>query len=259
MRIACWQAELPSMAGDLDRLAATAERAAAAGAALLVTPELFATGYPPSRSPLAPDYPRRVERIAADSGIAIVHGWPEAAGAGVRNAAGLVTPAGGTVATYHKTHLYGEHERAAFTPGDDLVVQGEVDGLTVGLAICYDVEFPELVRAHALAGTHLLAVPTALARPWDFVAETLVPTRAFESQLHIAYTNWTGLEYAGRTRVADPHGHCRTAPPDGEHLLLAEVDPAELATARETTPYLTDLRPDLYPRWPYRKGSPWKP
>ncbi|MFS8522565.1 MAG: nitrilase-related carbon-nitrogen hydrolase, partial [Micromonosporaceae bacterium] len=63
-------------------------------------------------------------------------------------------------------------------------LEAELDGLTVGLVVCYDVEFPENVRAHALAGTDLLVVPTALMHPYQFVAEALVPVRAFESQMY---------------------------------------------------------------------------
>ncbi|GAA2778354.1 carbon-nitrogen hydrolase family protein [Crossiella cryophila] len=253
MRIACWQAETPASGTrpgeQLDRLAVGAARAAEAGAALLITPELYATGYPLSRRLLAEvdaGYTARVGRIAAGTGVTIVHGLPEVDGAAVYNVAAVVTPERGTVASYRKAHLYGEHERAVFTAGDEPLVQVEVDGVLVGLAICYDVEFPEVVRAHALAGTQLLAAPTALAGPWRFVPETLVAARAFESQLYLAYVNWAGGQYCGRSRLVDPHGQARAAGPEAEELLLAEVDLGELAAARAETTYLTDRRPELY-------------
>jgi predicted amidohydrolase len=260
MRIACWQAASagPADAPEtmLTRLAATVERAGEARADLLVTPELFATGYP-IRMPrehlgeVGRSFVSRVEDIAARTGISIVFGWPEAAGDTLYNAVSLVTPVGGTQATYRKIHLYGEYEQATFTPGDVPVVQAAVSGVTVGLAICYDVEFPELVREHALAGTDLLVVPTALTRPWEFVAETLVPARAFESQLFIAYTNWSGgdsrLAYCGLSRVVDPHGRVHMADPeDAEDLLVTDIRLGELAKARAITPYLRDRRPACY-------------
>jgi 5-aminopentanamidase len=244
---------------QLDRLAAAAARAAAAGAALLVTPELFATGYPLRRRLLAEvnaGYAEAVRRIAAATGVSIVHGLPEVNGAAVHNVAAVVTPEDGAVAAYRKVHLYGEHEQTMFIPGDELVVQAEVGGVVVGLAVCYDVEFPELVRAHALAGTQLLAVPTALVRPWDFVARTVVPTRAFESQMYVAYANWAGGPYCGCSRVVDPYGSSVAAGPDAEELVLAEVDLGKLAAAREATPYLADRRPGLYAGggWPLGHG-----
>ncbi|MGV7591986.1 nitrilase-related carbon-nitrogen hydrolase, partial [Mycobacterium kansasii] len=76
--------------------------------------------------------------------------------------------------------------------GDELPVTFPLGGLTCGLLICYDVEFPEAVRAHAEAGTDLLLIPTGLMEPFGRIAEQVVPVRAFESQLYIAYTNHCG-------------------------------------------------------------------
>ncbi|RKT54462.1 carbon-nitrogen hydrolase family protein [Saccharothrix australiensis] len=254
MRIACWQARSPGAdaPGSMtERIAAAAARARDAGAALLVTPEMSVTGYPVGRQvERGARAAREVADIARDTGVAVVHGWPEDTGTGVRNAASLVSATGETLATYRKAHLFGELDRSVFTPGDEPVVQADVAGVTVGLLVCYDVEFPETVRAHALAGTQLLVVPTALMRPWTIVAETLVPARAFESQLFIAYTNWVGerlgVRYCGLTRVVDPHGAITTAGGDAEELLVVDVDPAAIAAARAETPYLADRRPELY-------------
>ncbi|KOV85277.1 carbon-nitrogen hydrolase family protein [Nocardia sp. NRRL S-836] len=260
MRIACWQAAThPSdVAGALARLRVRAEQAAAAGARVLVTPEMSLSGYDlgsrrlrelaePESGPMCGE----VARIASESGIAIVHGWPELAGEHVYNSVRLVDADGTGLATYRKTHLFGAIDRSSFSAGDTGVVQAVVDGLTIGLIICYDVEFPELVRAHALRGTELLVVPTALMSPWHFVAETLVPARACESQLFIAYTNWTGrerrLEYCGLTRVAGPDG--RVVAIDAgtrDGLLVTDLDPSLIAEVRKETPYLTDRRPELY-------------
>ena len=83
-----------------------------------------------------------------------------------------------------------------FTPGDGLVsvTLGE---LKIGILICYDVEFPEAVRSLALDGAELVAVPTALIRPFAIVARTLVPARAFENQVHVAYAGLCGMASAG--------------------------------------------------------------
>ncbi|MEV6710436.1 carbon-nitrogen hydrolase family protein [Lentzea sp. NPDC051208] len=260
MRIACWQASThPSdVAGALARLRVRAGQAAEAGARLLVTPEMSLSGYnlggrklrelaEPESGPMCGE----VARIAAECGIAIVHGWPELAGERVYNSVRVVGADGTGLATYRKTHLFGDIDRSSFSAGDTGVVQAVVDGTTVGLIICYDVEFPELVRAHALRGTELLVVPTALMVPWHFVAETVVPARAFESQLFIAYTNWTGgerhLKYCGLTRVAGPDGRVvaiDAGTSDG--LLVTDLDLSLIAEARAETPYLTDRRPELY-------------
>ncbi|WP_018504768.1 carbon-nitrogen hydrolase family protein [Parafrankia discariae] len=272
MRVACWQAgQRPAERGLVARLRDAAAKAAGEGADLLVTPELSAVGYHLGRARTTDlaepaDGPLRetMSRLAASAGLAVVYGWPEAAGGGVYNAVQLIDAHGEVAAHYRKTHLYGDFDTATFLPGDRPVVQARVGGVTVGLLICYDVEFPEIVRAHALRGTELLAVPTALSRPWELVARTLVAARAFESQLFIAYTNWVGTApdgYCGLSRVVGPDGLVIAAsepapaatPPttgdgkaDGEALLVADVDPAALAAARRLTPYLGDRRPELY-------------
>lgn len=130
------------------------------------------------------------------------------------------------------------------------MVQAELDGVRLGLLTCYDVEFPENVRAHALAGTDLLLVPTALMHPFSFVAESLVPVRAFESQLYLAYVNRTGPEgafdFTGLSCLAGPDGTVRARAGRGEELVTADVDPALLAASRAANPYLRDRRPGLY-------------
>jgi predicted amidohydrolase len=251
---------------SLDALDGAARRAAGEGARLLVTGELFASGYAlgermaeraePADGPAG----RRVAAIAARHGIGIVHGYPERDGDRLYNATRLTGPDGAVLADYRKTHLFGAYERAVFTPGDRPVVQGTLDGVRIGLLICYDVEFPEAVRAHALAGTELLAVPTALMRPYDFVAETLVPARAYENALHIAYVNRCGPEggydFAGLSCLAAPDGAVRARAGADPALLVADADRETLRAARAETPYLTDRRPELYGSLAPRSTAP---
>ena len=166
------------------------------------------------------------------------------------NSAQLISADGTRLANYRKTHLFGCFERDHFTPGDQQVVQAELDGVRVGVLICYDVEFPENVRAHALAGTDLLIVPTAQMHPFQFVAESMIPVRAFENQMYVAYVNRVGqegeFEFVGLSTLAGPDGVARTRAGRAEELVLADVDPVFLAACREENPYLKDRRPGLY-------------
>jgi predicted amidohydrolase len=242
--------------GNLAALDDAARRSAAAGARLLVTPELSLTGYALGDGVAAAaetaDGPsaRAVAGIASRHGVAIVYGHPERDADAVYNSVALVGRDGRTLARYRKTHLYGGYERALYTPGGRLLVQADLEGVRVGLLVCYDVEFPETVRAHALAGTELLAVPTALMRPYDIVPRTLVPARSFENQLYVAYANRAGREgefdFAGLSCLAAPDGSVPARAGRGEELLVAEVDTGRLAASREQNPYLTDRRPGLY-------------
>ncbi len=189
-----------SVLENLRVLDEAAGRAAAAGAGLLVAPELFLTGYAIGgdivrlAEPADGDSADAVAEIASTHGLAIAYGYPERDGESVFNSAQLLSADGDRLANYRKTHLFGCFERDHFTPGDVPVVQAQLHGLRVGLMICYDVEFPENVRAHALAGTDLLLVPTAQMHPFQFVAESLVPVRAFENQMYVAYVNRVGQE-----------------------------------------------------------------
>ncbi|MER6090566.1 carbon-nitrogen hydrolase family protein [Streptomyces bluensis] len=245
-----------SVAGNLKVLDGAAGRAAAAGARLLVAPELFLTGYAIGddiarlAEPADGDFADAIAETAGRHGLAIAYGYPERAGDQVFNSAQLISAKGVRLANYRKTHLYGCFERDHFTPGEQPVVQAELDGLRVGIMICYDVEFPENVRAHALAGTDLLLVPTAQMHPFQFVAESVVPVRAFENQMYVAYVNRVGREgefdFVGLSTLAGPDGIAHARAGRGEHLLLADVDPALLAASRQANPYLDDRRPDLY-------------
>ncbi|MEU6576463.1 carbon-nitrogen hydrolase family protein [Streptomyces sp. NPDC046805] len=241
---------------NLKVLDAAAGRAAAAGAGLLVAPEMFLTGYAIGddigrlAEPADGASAAAVAEIAVRHGLAIAYGYPERDGDTVHNSAQLIAADGARLANYRKTHLFGRFERDHFTPGDQPVVQAELNGLTVGLMICYDVEFPENVRAHALAGTDLLLVPTAQMHPFQFVPESVVPVRAFENQMYVAYVNRVGpegeFEFVGLSTLAGPDGVARTRAGRGEELVLADADPAFLAASREANPYLKDRRPGLY-------------
>ncbi|MEU3298273.1 carbon-nitrogen hydrolase family protein [Streptomyces sp. NPDC006678] len=248
------------IAKNLEILDTRAAQAAAGGAGLLVCPEMFLTGYaigadvPRLAEPADGPSAEAVAEIAVRHGIAVLYGYPER-GTGadeerVYNAAQLIGPDGARLANYRKTHLFGCFEQEWFTPGDEPVVQADLGGLRVGLLICYDVEFPENVRAHALAGTDLLAVPTALMNPFRFVAEKLLPARAFESQMYVAYANRTGPEgefdFAGLSCLAGPDGVTRARAGYGEELVTGDADPALLAASRADNPYLRDRRPGLY-------------
>ncbi|MER7678086.1 carbon-nitrogen hydrolase family protein [Streptomyces sp. NPDC096934] len=245
-----------SVVENLKVLDEAAGRAAAAGAGLLAAPEMFLTGYAIGddigrlAEPADGEAADAIAEIATRHGVAVAYGYPERSGERVHNSAQLISADGTRLANYRKTHLFGCFERDHFTPGDQPVVQAELNGLRVGLMICYDVEFPENVRAHALAGTDLLVVPTAQMHPFQFVAESVVPVRAFENQMYVAYVNRVGVEgefeFVGLSTLAGPDGVARTRAGRAEELVLADADPAFLAASRETNPYLRDRRPGLY-------------
>ncbi|GAA1091071.1 carbon-nitrogen hydrolase family protein [Tsukamurella spumae] len=246
----------PDVARNLAAIDDAAARAAARGAQVLVTPELSVTGYdigPAARElarPRGGEYHAALAGIAGRHDIAVVAGYPERDGDRVFNATTVIAPDGAELAHYRKTHLFGDLDRAVFAQGDELPVQFPFGDLTCGLLTCYDVEFPEAVRAHADAGTDLLLVPTGLMEPFGLVAELLVPARAYESQLYIAYVNHCGreraLEYCGLSTGAAPDGTVAARAGTDEALLVFDVDPELLARSRTVNTHLRDRRTDLY-------------
>jgi predicted amidohydrolase len=235
------------------RLAGAAEQAAAGGARLLIAPELFTSGYAigleqlraraePADGPSA----GHAREIAARQGLALVYGYPEAAEGVIYNAAACIGPDGAWLANHRKIQRAGPGERERFVAGPPRPTCFELDGHTVAVLICYDVEYPELVRAAALADAGLVAAPTALVERHPFVARHMIPVRAFENGLYVAYANHAGQEgdavYLGESCIAPPDGGAPVRAGAGEELLLGTVDPARMAEARATLPYLEDLR-----------------
>jgi len=236
----------------LARLAEAAARAAAEGARLLVTPEMFLSGYAVPRAlvharaePRDGPFAQAVAGIARARDLAIVYGYPESADGIVYNAAHCIGPDGRTLANHRKIELAGAGERDVYAPGDRLT-SFMLDGHRVAVLVCYDVEFPETVRRAALGGATLVAVPTALVDRHPFVAHRMVPTRAFENGVYVAYANYAGREgeasYLGASCVSGPTGgECARAGSE-EALITATVDPARIREARATIPYLEDFR-----------------
>ena len=106
--------------------------------------------------------------------------------------------------------------------------------------------FPEMF----LTGAELIAVPTALIRPFGIVARTLVPARAFENQVYVAYAgicgSEAGLEYCGLSCIVGPDGQDLARAGTGPDLLLADIDLSAISRSRKENPYFIDRNPELY-------------
>lgn len=237
-----------------------ARTAAAAGAAVLLTPELFPVGYAPLRlrdeldPARLPAIREALRGIARRHGIALVFSIPSITAGGSWNITSTLVDASGTeLLHYAKVHLFGDEERAAFSPAEAAPAVVDFNGFRTSMVICYDVEFPETARAAARAGAELLLVPTALAHGFDAVPQVLLRARALESQLTIAYANHSGTEdgceFLGGSVVSGPDGTLLAAAGPDAEVLFAEVDPAAAGKARTMVPYLRDRRPEVYRSW----------
>lgn len=237
-------------ADRIDRLAARLAELGTGSTDLVLTPELFLSGYnigserlraraEPADGPTA----AAIARLARQYGTCIAYGYPERDGGKHYNAVQCIGPDGVPLANHRKLQLPSDYERSNFARGGRLTTL-TIGGWKAALLVCYDVEFPEAVRACALAGAELVIVPTALRDRWGFVAQKMVPTRAFENGVFLMYANYAGSEgdwtYLGESCVIGPDGSEVARAGSGEEMLCATLDHGLIAPARATLPYLVD-------------------
>jgi predicted amidohydrolase len=264
--VAC--AQLAPQLGDLEgnraRAAAAIEEAAAQGATLVVLPELCTSGYvfadadearalaEPADGPTAAAW----RELATRHSLVIVGGLCEVDEDGALRNSAIVVDRDGLRAVYRKTHLW-DREKLIFLAGDEPPPVVETDAGRIGVAVCYDVIFFELLRGLALAGADVIAVPTnapvlgPIAQP--LAMELVVAMAAAHiNRVHIAQADRTGDErgvsWVGASAIVDVTGELLAGPLDGPGLLVAEIDPARARDKRwgERNDVLADRRPDLY-------------
>ncbi len=213
---------------------------------LVVFPELFLSGYTvdaPGELALELDGPElgEVSRAARDASTAVIFGAPERVEEGAANSAICVDRRGEVVGSYRKTHLFGD-ERGAFVAGDDLLVV-DLDGLEVGIMICFDVEFPEVARALALAGADLLVTVSANMDPFGRDHDVFVTARALENGVAHLYVNQVGagenFTFAGGTMAVSADGDRLTEAGAEDGVIRLTLNPSARSPERPET-----LRPN---------------
>ena len=257
------QAHRGDVGRNLDTLRRMVGLAADRGADIVVTPELFSTGYDPAGAWTHDGEEVRLalRGIATQLSVALVASTVDTISEQHFISASFFTPEGDELNRVHKRHLYGEDERRHFTPGDDYAAPVKWRGLTWGIGICYDVEFPEFGRSQAFRGADALLVPTAVPvlvdpgpRPqaarrmeshvYDAsITSTLqVPVRALENGVYIAYANHTGAGFTGQSCIASPSGqHAALLGPSEEDVAVVPIDKALLSHSRRLNTYMRDL------------------
>jgi deaminated glutathione amidase len=243
-----------------------ADEAAGAGARFVLLPEYLQfrgsdAGFRASARPIPGPHTEPFSEVARRRGAWILVGsTAETSRDPSRpfNTSALIAPDGSVVAAYRKVHLFDvavdagpvDTESARVTAGDRLVL-ADVDGARVGLSICYDLRFPELYRALALAGAQILTVPSAFtARTGRDHWEVLLRARAIENAAYVLAPSQIsgppGQIAYGRSMVIDPWGTVVAQAPDTVGIVRAELDLDRVASIRRQIPVLSDGRPDAY-------------
>jgi predicted amidohydrolase len=238
-----------------------AARAAARGADLLVLPECFVQGYALRPDVLALAEPadgaavHALGATAARHGIALVAGFVERGVERPFNSAVVIDRDGRVAGAYRKTHLFGD-ENAAFAAGDALPVfplclAGDRDRpVPVGVCICADIEYPEVVRALALAGARIVTVPSADMEPFRVQQAANLASRAIENNLYVALANTVDrrrtVDFFGGSGIAGPDGSLVSAGYGRARLAVAELSDAAVEASGGPDHYLRTRRPELY-------------
>ena len=257
LRIALWQCSPDVVSNKTHRIAminSLCARAQEVKAHFLVLPEMFLTGYA-----IGTDMVRlqaedargasaeQISSIAEEYSVSIIYGYPELGeGGNIYNSVNIISDKGEVTFTYRKQVLFGEVDRAQFSSGElknDVV---DINGVKFGVAICYDIEFPEVARKLAVAGAEVILVPTANMHPYESVADRLVPARAQENGVFVVYANYSGsdklFKYFGKSMVCDPLGETVATVNDGDHLLVADLNMETLKSARRLNNYVRDYQ-----------------
>jgi (R)-amidase len=226
----------------------------AGGTKLIVFPEATLSGFP-TRENVA-DVAQSLEGPALASvrdaarraGVSVAVGLAEREGARFYNTTVLIDDKGEIALRYRKTHLWAS-DVGVFTPGDRFETC-LWSGLTVGLLICYDIEFPETARAIAALDADLLIVTNGNMDPFGPVHRRAITARAMENQMFALMVNRCGtgddnLTFPGESALVDPCGEIVAAAGAQETLLRVDIDFKRLEASREHYRYLNDARVPL--------------
>jgi Predicted amidohydrolase len=251
---------------NIGRAVALADEAASGGARLVALPEYLQfrgpdDGFRASARPIPgphtdafADVARRRDAWILVGSTAETSGDPDRP----HNTSTLIAPDGSIAATYRKIHLFDVAvENGPVDTESDRVTAGgapvlaSVDGVPVGLSICYDLRFPELYRALALAGAQVLTVPANfMERTGRDHWEVLLRARAIENGAYVLAPSQIGgpsrFPAFGRSMVVDPWGTVIAQAADMVGIVHAELDLDRVAAVRRQIPWLLHRRPDAY-------------
>jgi len=242
--------------------------AAQAGAELIVFPEMSVDPFFPQYRaekqyfdwgvPVPGPLTDRFQAQAASLGLAtVINVFERAAPGRYYDCSPVFSIDGGYLGKQRMTHILegpGYNERYYYWEGDSGYPVFDVGPARIGVAICYDRHFPELMRALALGGADLIVVPTATAgleAEFRAVWEIEMQAAAIANGVFVAVANRTGVDdtltFFGCSFVVDPYGRVLRRAPEGDvALLVADLQLDLIEEARRDLPFLRDRRPDTY-------------
>lgn len=241
-------------AGNLEAARQAVLEAGRRGSDLVVLPELWLQGYALARTQELSLHPEDacwadLASLATEAGCTVAGGLMAREAGVPRNRLVVHGRDGALLPHYDKLHLFGAGESEYFQRGDAVVVV-DLGWCRAGLAICYDLRFPELFRALVRKGADVILLsaqwPMSRKEHW----RTLVRARAIENQVYVAASTRTGYEdpmhYSGGSVLIDPWGDTVVEAGTVPTLLTATIDLDRVREIREKFPVWKDVRPEVY-------------
>jgi predicted amidohydrolase len=245
--------------GDVRKNTNTAEEmiteAGRRGSHLIVLPELWSTGYALDNakelgSQLNVGIFAQAASLATQHKVSVVGSMLEKRGLEVTNSATFFAPNGRLMGVYRKVHLFRLMEEDRWLqPGSAPLIMDLPWG-TTGVAICYDLRFPELFRRYAVQGAKVIVLPAEWPVERIDHWRTLLQARAIENQCYMIATNAAGptgnTNFGGHSMIVDPWGKIVMEVGEQPTLATAEIDIDYVDVIRNRIPVLEDRRPDVY-------------
>lgn len=256
------------LADNLRRGLAATRRAAGAGARVVAFAELGLTPFYPRQEaggalpldlaePVPGPTTEAFASLARELGVVVVLNLYEREGDRAYDSSPVIDADGrllGVTRMLHIAHMPGFWEQDYYAPGNLGMPVFPTAAGRLGVAICYDRHYPEVMRALALQGAELVVIPQAGAvGEWpDGLYEAELRVAAFQNGYFTALANRVGreepLEFAGESFVCDPAGRVIARAPAGhDHILVADVDLSEVASSHARRLFFRDRRPELVP------------
>jgi len=223
---------------------------------VIVLPELWSTGYDLEHADVHADELNKgmftnLSKVATQYNIAVVGSILERRGTNFTNSATFFSPKGRMMGVYRKVHLFRLFEEDKYLEEGNAPLVMDLPWGPTGMAICYDLRFPEIFRTYAVDDQAKLIFvcaewPLERLEHW----RTLLIARAIENQCFIVATNACGKTgdtvFAGHSMIVDPWGKVVTEAGEGEQLLTVDIDLDEVDEIRKRIPVFEDRRPDAY-------------
>ena len=221
---------------------------------VIVLPELFDVGYAYDMyDTLAEelghgDTFKALQKTAIEYNSYVIAGYLEKHKEKFFDSVMVLNRKGELVANYRKTHLF-QSEREHFSSGDTFSLI-DTDFGKIGVAVCYELRFPEVARALTLRGAKIIFYPAAWPIPRVEHWKILGAARAIENQIFVVLVNRVGsgslYEYFGESMIIDPWGDIIVGAGEFERVIFAKIDLALIDVIREKITSLKDRRDDLY-------------